>query len=119
VIISLSSAEVPPSPCFGLVVPYIWVLKEWADGTKYTCNRGDVSQIPSGIDRGEYDCVEQSGCSPWRGIRVGLRAREKKCRKLTQWRSYEALPPNYGLSHNMLAGAFAGIAVRTVEEQFG
>jgi len=27
--------------------------------------------------------------------------------------SYEALPPNYGLGHNMLAGAFAGIAVWT------
>ena len=27
--------------------------------------------------------------------------------------SYEALPPNYGLTHNMLAGAFAGIAVST------
>ncbi|KAK4943515.1 Fe(2+) transporter [Elasticomyces elasticus] len=27
---------------------------------------------------------------------------------------YEALPPNYGLSHNMLAGAFAGIAEHTV-----
>ena len=26
-------------------------------------------------------------------------------------RSYEALPPNYGLGHNMMAGAFAGIAV--------
>lgn len=26
---------------------------------------------------------------------------------------YEALPPNYGLAHNMLAGAFAGIAVCT------
>lgn len=26
--------------------------------------------------------------------------------------SYEALPPNYGLGHNMMAGAFAGIAVR-------
>lgn len=25
--------------------------------------------------------------------------------------SYEALPANYGLGHNMLAGAFAGIAV--------
>ena len=25
--------------------------------------------------------------------------------------SYEALPPGYGLSHNMMAGAFAGIAV--------
>jgi hypothetical protein len=24
---------------------------------------------------------------------------------------YEALPSNYGLSHNMMAGAFAGIAV--------
>ncbi|OQV02482.1 hypothetical protein CLAIMM_07678 [Cladophialophora immunda] len=27
---------------------------------------------------------------------------------------YEALPPNYGLGHNMLAGAFAGIAEHTV-----
>ncbi|KAJ4570974.1 Fe(2+) transporter [Exophiala dermatitidis] len=27
---------------------------------------------------------------------------------------YEALPPNYGLGHNMLAGAFAGIAGHTV-----
>jgi hypothetical protein len=27
------------------------------------------------------------------------------------WYSYEALPANYGLGHNMLAGAFAGIAV--------
>lgn len=26
-------------------------------------------------------------------------------------RSYEALPANYGLGHNMMAGAFAGIAV--------
>lgn len=26
--------------------------------------------------------------------------------------SYEALPPNFSLSANMLAGAFAGIAVR-------
>jgi hypothetical protein len=26
--------------------------------------------------------------------------------------SYEALPSNYGLGRNMLAGAFAGIAVR-------
>lgn len=26
--------------------------------------------------------------------------------------SYEALPENYTLGHNMLAGAFAGIAVR-------
>jgi solute carrier family 25 (mitochondrial iron transporter), member 28/37 len=31
---------------------------------------------------------------------------------LTTRTSYEALPPNYGLTHNMLAGAFAGIAVR-------
>ena len=33
----------------------------------------------------------------------------------TRWeltfRRYEALPPNYGLGHNMMAGAFAGIAV--------
>lgn len=28
--------------------------------------------------------------------------------------SYEALPEGYGLSHNMLAGAFAGIAVGRV-----
>jgi solute carrier family 25 (mitochondrial iron transporter), member 28/37 len=28
--------------------------------------------------------------------------------------SYEALPPNYGLGHNMLAGAFAGIAEHSV-----
>lgn len=28
------------------------------------------------------------------------------------WPSYEALPPNFSLSANMLAGAFAGIAVR-------
>ena len=27
--------------------------------------------------------------------------------------SYEALPPNFSLSANMLAGAFAGIAVRS------
>ena len=26
--------------------------------------------------------------------------------------SYEGLPPDYTLGHNMLAGAFAGIAVR-------
>jgi hypothetical protein len=26
--------------------------------------------------------------------------------------SYEALPPNFSLTANMLAGAFAGIAVR-------
>jgi hypothetical protein len=26
--------------------------------------------------------------------------------------SYEALPPNFSLGANMLAGAFAGIAVR-------
>lgn len=26
--------------------------------------------------------------------------------------SYEALPSNYGLGHTMIAGAFAGIAVR-------
>jgi solute carrier family 25 iron transporter 28/37 len=28
--------------------------------------------------------------------------------------SYEALPSNYGLGHNMLAGAFAGIAEHSV-----
>jgi hypothetical protein len=28
------------------------------------------------------------------------------------WYSYEALPPNFSLGANMLAGAFAGIAVR-------
>jgi solute carrier family 25 iron transporter 28/37 len=28
--------------------------------------------------------------------------------------SYEALPPNYGLGHNMVAGAFAGIAEHSV-----
>jgi hypothetical protein len=28
-----------------------------------------------------------------------------------QFYRYEALPPNYSLGHNMLAGAFAGIAV--------
>ena len=29
---------------------------------------------------------------------------------------YEGLPPNYSLSHNMMAGAFAGIAVRSLNE---
>jgi len=29
------------------------------------------------------------------------------------FRSYEALPPNFSLAANMVAGAFAGIAVRT------
>lgn len=31
---------------------------------------------------------------------------------LTRIRSYETLPPNFSLADNMLAGAFAGIAVR-------
>lgn len=37
-------------------------------------------------------------------------------RKLRRWNEltkdrYEALPEGYGLGHNMMAGAFAGIAV--------
>lgn len=35
--------------------------------------------------------------------------------KLTRDR-YEALPEGYGLGHNMLAGAFAGIAVSSIFE---
>jgi hypothetical protein len=31
--------------------------------------------------------------------------------------SYEALPSNYGLGRNMLAGAFAGIAVRYLDTE--
>jgi hypothetical protein len=31
--------------------------------------------------------------------------------------SYEALPSNYGLGRNMLAGAFAGIAVRYMDTE--
>ena len=31
--------------------------------------------------------------------------------------SYEGLPPDYTLGHNMLAGAFAGIAVRSFAQE--
>ena len=33
--------------------------------------------------------------------------------------SYEGLPPDYTLGHNMLAGAFAGIAVRLFAPVYG
>lgn len=33
--------------------------------------------------------------------------------------SYEGLPPDYTLGHNMLAGAFAGIAVRFFCPDYG
>jgi hypothetical protein len=36
---------------------------------------------------------------------------ENDCRLLTGGDSYEGLPPNFSLLQNMVAGAFAGIAV--------
>lgn len=38
----------------------------------------------------------------------------KSARSFTHcYGSYEALPPNFTLTNNMIAGAFAGIAVRS------
>jgi len=45
----------------------------------------------------EYECVM------WSSLSMGIR--------LTITHSYEGLPPNFSLSANMAAGAFAGIAV--------